>query len=79
MSFSHVRPYRFYCCFRKGDNEIRIESVQHETSGRPVSGYAKIGRLKEQPQRVRLHYGLARVFVKSETPDAVFLQAKIAD
>ncbi len=75
---NNVRPYRFYYDFKKGENEIRVVSTRDESSGLPISGYVKIGREKtDTPWTVNLHYGLARVFVKSETPDKVKLNVKI--
>ena len=72
LSFSSVRPYRFACRFREGDNEIRVVSVQREFSDPPVSGYVKLGRLKAvRSQKVRLHYGMACVFIQSAQPEQV--------
>ena len=42
-----------------------------------ISGYVKVGRRTETPWQVRLHYGKARVFVRSETPKRVLLTARI--
>ena len=67
ISFSDVRPYRFPCRFREGTNELKVVSVQDEFDAPPVSGSVKIGRIRPvQRQKVRLHYGLACVFVRSE-------------
>lgn len=79
LSFSNVRPYRFSCRFRKGENELKIISVLRENDGSPISGYAKIGLLKEQPAHVRLHGGLARVFVRSDVPEKVRVEAAFAE
>jgi hypothetical protein len=36
----------------------------------------KIGRMVPPVWRVKLHYGKARVFVKSKTPELVVLRAR---
>lgn len=78
IPISHARPYRFVCRFREGENEIRIVSVQRTHSDPPVSGTVKIGRtLAPVRMQVRLHYGLARVFVRSETPSQLRVTASI--
>ena len=78
MPVNNVRPYRFYCKFRKGDNKIKIVSIQKESSYIPISGCVKIGRrVTDTPWTVKLHYGLARVFVKSSTPNNVKIKVKI--
>jgi hypothetical protein len=62
------RPYRFYGDFKKGENEIRVE-FKYEPYDLPlVSGEVKIGKLVDEPWHIKLHYGKARVFVKSKTP-----------
>ena len=38
-----------------------------------VSGCVKVGRRVEAPCFVKLHYGKARVFVKSEIPESLAL------
>ncbi|MBO5223793.1 MAG: DUF4982 domain-containing protein [Clostridia bacterium] len=75
---SQSRPYRFYAKLRKGENEVKVVSERNEQSPPAVSGYIKIGRtVKDNTYQVRLHYGRARVFVRSKTPDKVKLSAKI--
>ncbi|MBO5224754.1 MAG: DUF4982 domain-containing protein [Clostridia bacterium] len=76
---SDMRPYRFYCNFKNGENELKIESVLKEVDGNvPISGYVKVGKIvKPDDWSVKLHYGKARVFVKSETPENVVLNAKL--
>ena len=70
------RPYRFYARFAPGENELTVVS-QHEESDPPlISGYVQIGKHAETPWTVRLHYGSARVFVKSKTPESVKLHAQ---
>ena len=59
------RPFRFYADFKKGSNKIEIKVRQYAGEHTPFSGYIKLGREVEEPWRVRLHYGLARVFVKN--------------
>jgi beta-galactosidase len=78
ISASNKRPYRFYCNFKDGDNELKIEFEIFEEDGEPISGYVKAGRtVKPNDWSVKLHYGKARVFVKSETPEKVVLNVKI--
>jgi hypothetical protein len=75
---SQSRPYRFYCKFRKGENEIKVVSNRNEKSPPIVSGCIKVGKMvKDRTWVVRLHYGKARVFVKSKTATLVKLDAKI--
>lgn len=76
-SYAEARPYRFWCTFAPGENELKVVTALKESSALPISGYVKIGRLADQPHTVRLHYGLARVFVQSETPAEVKLSAKL--
>ena len=59
------RPFRFYADFKKGSNKIQIKIKQYETESSPFSGYVKLGRTVDEPWQVRLHYGLARIFVKN--------------
>ena len=78
ISFSDARPYRFYCTFARGKNELKVISTQREFSAPPLSGSVKIGRtLPVTTQKVRLHYGLACVFVRAEQPEKVRLQARM--
>lgn len=78
MLCNNVRPYRFYCKFQEGVNTLKIVSEQQENASAPISGYVKLGRtIENTPWHVRLHYGKARVFVKSETPETVKITAKI--
>ena len=68
-----IRPYRFYVRFAEGENELTV-IAQHEESDAPaMSGYVKIGRQIAPPYTVRLHYGRARVFVKTTAPKDVRL------
>jgi len=60
------RPYRFYCDFEKGNNEIKVEISTHEPRLTAISGYVKVGKLTDTPWTVRLHHGRARVFVKAD-------------
>lgn len=59
------RPFRFYADFKKGNNKIEIKVRQYEAESSPFSGYVKLGRVVDEPWQVRLHYGLARIFVKN--------------
>ena len=72
------RPYRFYGEFRKGANELKIVFIHDITNDLPlISGYVKIAKRVETPWKVRLHYGKARVFVKSQTPKQLNLVVKV--
>lgn len=72
------RPYRFYGEFRKGANELKIVFVHDTMNDLPlISGYVKIAKRVETPWKVRLHYGKARVFVKSQTPKQLNLVVKV--
>lgn len=72
------RPYRFYCNFAEGVNEVKVVSAVNETAGQHISGYVKIGKTVEaRNQFVRLHYGKARVFVKACEGKEADLCAKI--
>ena len=62
-----VRPIRFYCKFKEGENELKIKVASREGFFGAISGYVKLGRkITNLPQTVPLHYGLARVFVQGE-------------
>ncbi len=65
------RPYRFYCNFEKGENELKITGEFDEYTLTAFSGYVRLGRTIETPWKVKLHYGKARVFVKSDNPDSL--------
>ena len=72
------RPYRFYCDFTDGCNEIKIVSTVNEAVRPHVSGYIKVGRTVEcRDQYVRLHYGKARVIAKANDGESVSLKAQI--
>ena len=75
--YETIRPYRFYLPIPPGEHTLTVESVQREGSEPPISGTVKLGRLIDDPWRVRLHFGRARVFVKTATPDAVEISARI--
>ena len=68
-----IRPYRFYAKFKEGENELKVVSQGLENDPPAMSGYVKLGKEVVKPWKVSLHYGKARVFVKSPTPDAVKL------
>ena len=71
----YTRPYRFYCDFAEGENEIRVVATLYDTRNTPFSGYVKIGKQLRTPWHVNLHYGKARVFVKSNKPE--LLEARL--
>lgn len=70
-------PYRFYCNFKKGENEIKVVSTRFESEQPAMSGYVKIGKANKPQRKIKLHYGKARLFVKSETPKKVKISAVI--
>ena len=78
-SDKYNRPYRFYCSFKEGDNELKIVASRNETDFEAVSGYVKVGRYIDTPWRVKLHYGRARVFVKRNANEVVKIEAKIVE
>uniref|UniRef100_UPI004055EFC9 glycoside hydrolase family 2 TIM barrel-domain containing protein n=1 Tax=Agathobacter sp. TaxID=2021311 RepID=UPI004055EFC9 len=59
------RPYRIYCDFQEGDNEIKIKVTTHKPAIGAISGYVKAGKLLDTPWIVRLFNGRARIFVKT--------------
>ena len=72
------RPYRFYGEFQKGANELKIVFVHDTMNDLPlISGYVKIAKRLKTPWKVRLHYGKARVFVKSKQPKQFNLVVKV--
>lgn len=80
MPCNAIRPYRFYADFAEGENLLTVVSERYEHDDPPISGSVRIGRtLERTPWQVRLHYGRARVFVKSRTPDVVRLTAVHTD
>ena len=73
-----VRPFRFYCNFKKGKNELKIHVATNGDFLGCISGYVKLGKnVNEKPWRVPLHYGLARVFVRGGNEAEV--KAKIVE
>ena len=73
------RPYRFYCSFTDGYNEVKIISEVNESVKPHFSGYVKIGKtVVAEDQFVRLHYGKARVFVKTNGGEEIKLNAEMA-
>ena len=71
----YTRPYRFYAKFKRGENKIDVKTTLNGGVTHPFSGYVRLGRKVEEPMRVNLHYGLARVFLKTKNPSN--LKAKI--
>ena len=66
-SIKHNRPYRFYADFKNGKNEIKILATLPGGSVDPFSGYVRVGKTVKPGYTVKLHYGLARVFVRNTT------------
>lgn len=60
------RPYRFYGKFQKGENRLKVVFTYGKSDLPLMSGYVKIGKRLDSFWRVRLHYGKARVFVKTQ-------------
>lgn len=71
-----MRPYRFYTKFKKGTNEIKLVAMQSENDPPLISGYVKLGRRVSTAGYVKLHYGRARIFVKSKDPKKVKISYK---
>jgi len=70
-SVRYTRPYRFYCELRDGDNEIRIDADITSDVSAPFGGIVKLGTAVQKPWEVNLHGGIARVFVRSHSPEAL--------
>jgi len=70
-SVRYTRPYRFYCALRDGDNEIRIDADMTSDVSAPFGGIVKLGTAVQKPWEVNLHGGIARVFVRSHSPEAL--------
>jgi hypothetical protein len=68
LTRTSIRPYRFYGKFKKGENKIEVVFTYGESDLPLISGYVKVGKRAETPWRVKLHYGKARLFVKTKTP-----------
>lgn len=79
QSRNNNRPYRFYCSFSEGANELKLVCECGDYDPPTISGYVKLGRELEFPGRVKLHYGSARVFVRSEQPQNVTLNVKLTN
>ena len=77
QSRNSIRPYRFYCSFTNGENELKIVSMRKDFDASAMSGYVKLGRRIKKQWSVKLHYGKARIFVRSKTPKKVKLIACI--
>lgn len=72
-----VRSYRFYRHFAPGENTLRVVALHEESDPPAMSGTVKIGKQVQGPWRVRLHYGKARVFVKSAEPEKTSLRLSL--
>ncbi len=71
------RPNRFYCSFNEGENELKLVCECGDYDPPAISGYVKLGYERTVPGRVKLHYGRARVFVRSEHPQTVSIDVKL--
>ena len=72
-----IRPYRFYGKFQKGENQLKVVFTYGESDLPIISGCVKIGKKIETPWKVKLHYGNARVFVKSKDADQTKINVKL--
>ena len=72
-----IRPYRFYTNFQKGENQLKLVYTYEEIDLPLLCGYVKLGKQVDAPWQVKLHYGKARVFVKSKTPKQLKLKVNI--
>lgn len=72
-----VRPYRFYAPFSKGTHEITVTAQKGSFDPPILSGSVKLGKAVQKPWKVRFHYGKARVFVRSDNPESVILEAEL--
>ena len=78
QSRNSIRPYRFYGNFRKGENELKVVVAHDTMNDLPlISGYVKIAKQVETSWKGRLHYGKARAFVKSKSPEQLNLVIKV--
>ena len=57
ISYANVRPYRFYCNFKEGKNEIKVVSTQNDFTAKPISGYVKIGKTVNHSPHHRADHG----------------------
>ena len=72
-----LRPYRFYGNFVEGQNTVKVVFEASAPDTNVMSGYVKVGKTRHEQWQVQLHYGKARVFVKSETPEQIKLNVKL--
>ncbi len=63
------RPYRFYHDISEGEHELKVVVTTKNDYMHGISGYVKLEKIVDEPWHVRLHYGKARVFVKSKEPE----------
>lgn len=56
---------------------LKVVSTRFESEQPAMSGYVKIGKANKPQWKIKLHYGKARLFVKSETPEKVKISAVI--
>ncbi|MBQ7387420.1 MAG: DUF4982 domain-containing protein [Clostridia bacterium] len=75
QSVRFTRPYRFYTKLAPGEYKLEVRATLNKGITEPFSGYVRLGRRVADPVLVNLHYGKARVFIKSKHPES--LKAKI--
>ncbi len=69
--WTRVRPYRFYCDFKNGENVIEIKAKTDEKLCDILSGYVKLARAEKKPERVKLYGGKAYVLTRNASEDDV--------
>lgn len=66
VTANRVRPFRFYCKTKRGENVLKVVCEHDPMLHTPISGKVKLARTVEEPWQVRLHYGKATVFCKGD-------------
>jgi len=66
VTANRVRPFRFYCKTKRGENVLKVVCEHDPMLHTPISGRVKLARTVEEPWQVRLHYGKATVFCKGK-------------
>ena len=69
----------FYGDFKAGKNEITVKVTTEQRADPPISGYVKIGKEIKPEYSVKLHYGKARVFIRSADPKNIKLVARLSE
>ena len=69
--FSKAFGYKNTNCLRNRDKMFALNDMPL------LSGYVKLGKRLDTPWKVKLHYGKARVFVKSKAPKQIKLKVRV--